>query len=295
MPTSGATGFNAGTKESWLRTMRSTIVHEVKHITSFGERIARNAAVFELPALEEGTARHVEEIWARQAIYTAAWKGDLTYQSTLYCDVRPTFPECTGAPFAVFRHFQTLYDFMTTPETQTPFGRTQTGDFNFYASMWSLVRWAVDNYATSESAFLSGMTQSATLAGMPNISAQTGRGTDDTLADWLLSLWLDNYPSFTPAAGLKLSIPTWNFRDIFAGMNSDFCASQQAFCRAYPLQPRQVTFGSAYTSGTINLRGGSGAFFELSGTQTGKQLIDIHAPGGAAPASTLRLAIVRVQ
>jgi len=290
--------------DEWMRGIRSTIIHEVKHITSFGERISRNAATFELAALEEGTARHSEEIWARQVVYNQPWKGDITYANSLFCDVRPQGqaggPQCVGKPFAVFRHFQTLYDFMVTPESFSPFGRVQQSDFNFYASMWSFVRWAVDNYATTESAFLSAMTQSTTLAGMPNISARTGRTGDDMLGDWLLSLYLDNLSGFTPAANMPVSIPTWNYRSIFAGMNSDFCnnnvpVNQRSFCRVYPLQPRPVAFGAAYASGSISVRGGSGAFFELSGTQSGKQLLDVHAPAGGAPSPNLKLAIARIQ
>ncbi|HJU90426.1 MAG TPA: IPT/TIG domain-containing protein [Gemmatimonadaceae bacterium] len=289
----------AGSKSQWFSTMRSTIIHEVKHITSFAERISRNALSFELAALEEGTARHSEELWARQVIYNQPWKGDITYANSLFCDVRTDgqqgATQCIGKPFAVFRHFQTLYTFLTSPETFTPMGRVASGDFNFYASMWSFVRWAIDNHAATEPAFLGGMTQSATLAGMPNIAAQTGRPVDEMLGDWALALFLDNYPGFTQAAGQKTSILTWNFRDQFAGMNTDFCAAQQLFCRVFPLEPRQVAFGANYTSGSVDVRGGSAAYFELSGTQTGKQLLHVRTPGGGDPAAVIRVAVARIQ
>jgi hypothetical protein len=290
------------TPEEWLRGIRSTIIHEVKHITSFGEHIAR-LNPFELPALEEGTARHSEEIWARQAIYSQPWKGDITYANSLFCDVRPQGQaggaQCVGKPFAVFRHFQTLYDYLVTPESFTPLGRVQQNDFNFYASMWSFVRWAADNYATTEPAFFGAITIAAQ-PGMPNLTARTGRTSDELLGDWLLSLYLDNLAGFTPAANMPVSIATWNSRSIFSGMNADFCnnnvpVNQRSFCRVYPLQPRPVAFGAAYASGPVNVRGGSGAYFEFSGAQTGKQLIDVHAPAGGAPSANLRLAIARIQ
>ena len=288
-----------GSKSQWFATMRSTIIHEVKHITSFAERISRNASSFELAAVEEGTARHSEELWARQKIYNQPWKGDITYANSLFCDVRTdgqdNSPQCLGKPFAVFRHFQTLYSFLTAPETFTPMGRVNNGDFNFYASMWSFVRWGIDHYAATEPGFLGGMTQSATLSGMPNIAAQTGRPVDEMLGDWALSLFLDNYPGFTPAAGQKLSILTWNFRDIFFEMNADFCLQQQLFCRVFPLEPRQVAFGAAYSSGTVDIRGGSAAYFEISGAQAGKQLIHVRSPGGGDPAAVIRVAVARVQ
>ena len=45
--------------------MRSLIVHEVKHIASFGAHIVNKANRFEESWLEEGMALVAEEVWAR--------------------------------------------------------------------------------------------------------------------------------------------------------------------------------------------------------------------------------------
>jgi uncharacterized protein YjdB len=76
-PTSAAAGYGSGTRESWRRQIRATIIHEVKHITSFAERFARNASFEEL-WLEEGLARHAEEQYAR-TLYGVPWERVLRF------------------------------------------------------------------------------------------------------------------------------------------------------------------------------------------------------------------------
>ncbi|MFL5581526.1 MAG: hypothetical protein ACJ8AO_14245, partial [Gemmatimonadaceae bacterium] len=57
----------------WDRGIRATLIHEVKHVTSNAERFARNAPTLEERWLEEGTAVHSEEIWARTQ-FGNTWK-----------------------------------------------------------------------------------------------------------------------------------------------------------------------------------------------------------------------------
>ena len=76
----GATGYATFTPESWYWSIRATFIHETKHVASYVARVVNGTGNFEVSWLEEGTARHAEEIWARQ-IYGAAWKGNARYGS----------------------------------------------------------------------------------------------------------------------------------------------------------------------------------------------------------------------
>ena len=93
-PTSTGTGFGTvGTPDYWYRTIRSTFIHESKHVASMAARVANGTGNQEESWLEEGTARHSEELWMRQAVDNVAWKANTGYGSAanpinVYCDVR---------------------------------------------------------------------------------------------------------------------------------------------------------------------------------------------------------------
>lgn len=291
VPTVAAAGFASGTRDSWYRSIRSVVMHEAKHITSFAEKISRSPAnnpVFEESWLEEGTAMHAEELWARP-IYGVALRGNATYRPTLYCDVRPTFPECAGRPYVMFDHFSYNYDYLETVENLTPLGAAQEGDATFYGSAWSLVRWAIDHYATTDAALLKPLTQEIGVTGVANLSERTGRSWPEMLADWTLASAVDDYPSFTPARA-QLALLSWNTREIYFNMSRDFATN---YPRPFPLVPR--TLAQTGTQDVPSVRGGTAAFFELDAPASSKTLLELRSAGGGPIPSTLGIAIVRVQ
>lgn len=109
------------------------------------------------------------------------------------------------------------------------------------------------------------------------------------LADWTMSLALDDLPGFTPSRAQGVS--SWNLRDVFAGMHRDF---PSAYARPHPLVAHAATFGAFSVQGTA-LRGGSGSVIQLTGGWAGPQILDLRLPGGGVPSTTLRLAVTRVQ
>ena len=287
VPTDSSAGYPSGllTRDKWRREMRSTLIHEAKHITSFAERLSRDAP-FEESWLEEGTAMHAEELWSRTG-YGSAWKGNTLYETSLYCDVRQTTAGCTNSPYVMLQHFTMLYDYLASVETLTPLGRATAGDYSFYGSAWAFVRWMIDHHATGDAAFLKPLTQ-ASVTGLENLSLRSGRPFAEMLADWSLAMAADDYPGVTPARR-ELSFPSWQTRDIFAAMNRDYTA----FTRPVPLATRPVRFGAF--SGALSLRGGTAAIFEMSGTQLATQLLELRTATGAAPPANTRIAILRVQ
>ena len=299
MPTSGAAGISAGTKDAWLRSIRSTIIHESKHLTAFGERFARNLDFEEL-WLEEGTARHAEEQYAR-GIYGVAWKGNTDYLHSVYCDVRPanpSAPQCAGRPVLMLRHFDALYQYLQGPEQYAMIGRVAPGDATFYATAWSMVRWAMDHYATTESAFLSAMVQGAQV-GVANLEARTGRSWEEMFGEWALTMYADDYPGVT-FANPRVRFPTWNLRDEFRGLCVDFgpCQNsgnvQNVYPLEYPLVPRPLSFGNF--ADTVNfLNAATFTMRSLNGTQLVPQLLEVRGIGVGDPPPQLRIAILRVQ
>ena len=305
MPTAVGTGYATFTPDSWYRTIRSTFIHESKHVASMSARVNNNAAFFEAAWLEEGGARMAEEMWAREAVYAPmAWKGNHGYGSAgdprnIYCDVRPFTAECltnTRAPVSILqRHFSSMYDAMFAQNARllSPFGATASDNASYwYALSWSLIRYAIDQYGTSDAAFLTALTNS-TSTGIDNLVARAGVSDSRLLGGWALSLAADDYPGLASPAGISQN-KTWNLRNIYQGFNTDF-SSGGSFTLPYPLVPTAVTFGSFNATTITTMRGGGMLWYEFSGTQTANQLLRLQSTSLGAPSPDLRLAIVRVQ
>jgi len=297
-PTVAGTGYASFTPDSWYWSIRATFIHETKHVASYVAHAANGYAFQEVSWLEEGLARHSEELWARGSIYNVGWKANTGYGSaaapgSLWCDYRQTTPACltnTRRPsLNVHRHFQGLYTFLASPTDHSPFGATSTGGSSFYASSWSLTRYAIDRYGASDAAFLTALTQAST-QGITNLAARAGVTPQQLQGGWALSLFADDYPGLaSPSADIQM--PTWNLRNIFAGMNSDFPGSFAAF----PLVPTALAFGSFAPLTQASISGGGVKYYTFSGTQSAAQLVKLTSTGGGSPSSNLRVAIARLQ
>lgn len=281
------------TRAGWYRLVRSTVVHEVKHLATFATRIRDFGESYEEPWLEEGLARQAEELWARVAAYNGLLqKTNATYAQTLFCDVRPTSAvQCAGKPWAMMRHFEKngLFDFLSDPEQHSPLGqKAGLPDGSFYGSTWALTRWLVDNGPTDEPTFFGALVHTE-LSGVTNLTSRSGKSWEDILGEWSLTLYLDDVPGFTPA-NPRLTFPSWNLRSIYGGLNTDFPVD---FAAPFPLIPHPLPFGD-FTFNLGKLSGGSFSLIRLSGAQTGRQLLQLLSPKGGDPSSKLRMAIIRI-
>jgi hypothetical protein len=293
--------YASGTPGDWYRRTRTVMMHEVKHIVSFAERLSRGqvpSAAFNTADrwLEESSAMLAEELWGR-TIFGYPAESNVTYQQSIYCEVRlnaATWPQCPQPykPLNIFDHFILLYDYLSGPESLSPIGPANTSDFTFYGSGWSFLRWVIDHHAASESGFVQAMTQEFVHPGVQNIEQRTGRLFADLVNEWSVALIMDDYPNFTPA-NPRHTMPSWHSRDIFAGMNTDF-SNQGFFTRPYPAQPRAVSFGS-FAVDVNSVRGGSMSVFEVSGTQNAQQLFEVSGLSGTNFPSDMRVNIIRVE
>ena len=243
VPTSTAAGYaSPETRDQWMRIMRSTIIHEVRHLTSFVERTARGLTM-EDASWEEGGARIAEEIFSR-SIYGTVPRATLTYAQTVACDIRylTTTPGCADRPLLMLRHFDGLYSYLSTPELYSPLGRTFSGEVAYYAAAWAFLRWAADHASVVESQFFRDFTANATI-GAANIEARTGRAWEESLGEWALAMYLDDMPGFATIA-TRVRFPSWNLTDIWAGLCADLgpCVDAsnpvQTYVRAPPIRRR---------------------------------------------------------
>jgi hypothetical protein len=285
------------TRDQWRRVIRSTVIHEVKHLAMIANRISNpSAQTFEESWLEEGMAQLSEELYSR-TITGATWRGDTGYGSAanpnnFWCEVRPSTASCADRPFIMTGHVAFLYDFLRDVENKTVLGGypSSSSDPSFYGSAWLLARFLLDSYGTNEATFLQALTTEPALTGTDNLEARTGVPYETFLAQYHIALHLDDDPAFTPTQPWQ-QIASWDLPAIYTGLNTDFGAA--TFVQS-PLLKHAVAFGT-FNSNIASLRGGSAAHFDLSGTQNGKEMIALESATGGAPDAGLRLAIIRVQ
>ena len=292
VPLTTGTFSDPDSKDNFLRRTRTVIIHEAKHLVAYAFRFQRANGVptqgdLEESWLEEASAMAAEELWAR-TVYGYAQRGNATYRASLYCEVRPSgWPECGPdvKPRAMFDHFGFLYEYQLEVERRSPLGQTASDDFSWYGSAWLLLRHSIDHSNLTEAEFLRTLTQEVSVHGVQNLQARTGRAFADMITDWTLAVALDDRPGFT-AARAQLTFPSWNFNDMYAGLFADF--GNQGIVQN-PLAVRNVAFGN-FAVNVGQLRGGSMAVFELAGTQSGRQLLELRT---TTPAN-LRLTFVRL-
>ena len=244
-----------------------------------------SGAPFEESWLEESTARVAEELYSRTFAAGGAWKGNVGYES-----VRCEVARCDSRPLMMWKHFSVLHQYYRGVDTLTPIGAAANGDFTFYASGWSLVRWAADQYAGNEGEWLKALVKGGANTGLANLAQRTGRPSGELLADWALANAVDDLAGFTPSRK-QLSFPSWNVSDVMSGL----ATSYPSLFVATPLRARAMSFG-AFALPVARLRSFSSSYFSFEGAQAGSQLIELRGEGGVVlPAGTLRVAVVRVE
>ena len=291
VPTSTALGyFDPGTRDSWLRQMRPTIVHEVKHIAAYANRTLSGLALEDL-AWEEGMARTAEELYARTFYNAAAARQNIGYAASIGCDVQyqSAAAPCKDRPDLMLRHFDALYGYLQEPASVTMLGPVFAQDFSYYASAWAVERWANDIFSTTESQFLKDWTTSVS-TGVLNLEARTGQPWEQSLGEWSLAMYTGAIPGFVPANS-HLRFPSWNLPDIWQGMHAGF---PQLYPSAIPFNPHVESYGN-FSVPVTGLPGGGFTILDLSGTQLSRQLIQVQSPTGGDPPPAIRIAIVRIQ
>ncbi|MCU0648979.1 MAG: Ig-like domain-containing protein [Gemmatimonadaceae bacterium] len=302
VPTNPAPNLaSSASPDGWVAFMSRTVVHEVKHIASTAQRVAVNAQFGEVSWLEEGTARHAEEVWARDSLHRLPWKGNIGWGSAsasgVFCDFNLADATCTTSDplrrpaWGMRRHFNELRPKLLEPWNWSPYGdgTGQSGSV-FYQTTWSLVRYAIDRYGASDAAFLGALNRSTT-NGITNLTAVAGVPMDRLLGEWGLALYTDDWPGLASNAA-AFAFATWNLRGIYGGLSNDPVWRTQ-YPVGMPLRGVPLPLG-AFTAVQRGVRGGAHAFFELSGTLDGPQLLSVTSLGGVDASPFTRLAVMRL-
>ena len=300
VPTSLAAGMAPGTVAQWRHEIRATLVHELKHVTSFAEHIVRGRPLEE-SWLEEATARHAEELYAR-SVYGVARASNAGFAATLACELRsgdPAYPACADAPRAMRPHVEALWDFLSSPTARSPLGPVAAGDFSFYGSGWALTRWLVDQEGLAEPVFFTALTTSGQ-SGVANLEGRTGRTWDELLPEWSLAMVTDDRVGLVPASP-RLRFPAWDLRSIYQGF-CDMLGSCIAppsvpspFTRAYPAQLLSLEAGPFSVEFAEIVPAGFAAIELVVTAATARQLLELRGSRGVALPAGVRLAIMRVQ
>lgn len=297
VPNPGGTGNGNWSVADWRHYVRGTLLHEFKHVVMFAERIARDAEYAEVSWLEEATAQQATELWARHRYGGKAQRADIRWSDGLICDyVRQGDSRCADAAEAIGHHMGFLYRHYASNESKSIIN---SSDNVIYGSSWSFARWVTDTYGgADEGAFLRSLVQQKDDRGIVNLQNRTGVTWAQMLGWWSLASASDNYPGGTitdPRARLQ----SWNTRDILATMSASLRYSDgtPAFPKPWPINMRAVSYGT-FPSGISNvfsLPGGGFAAWEISGTQSTKQVLALRATSGGAPPANVGMAIVRVK
>ncbi len=296
VPTSADAGMAPGTRERWRYEIRGTIAHELKHITSFAGRVVRTQPLEE-PWLEEATARHAEELFARARLGFSA-TGNTGY-NVLDCEVRVLTgaPDCLDTPRTMLPHFEGLWDFLSTPTARSPLGATSDGDVSFYGSGWSLTRWAIDHAGKAEERVLQELTSSGQ-SGISNLEGRVERPWDEILGRWALALIAESRSAATLDSTLQF--PSWNFGEVFAGLcaNAAGCGTsfgRMRFTRAQPVRLVVMNEPSFTIAISELVPGGFSAIEIAPGALGSRRLLRLRGANGDPLPSTARIAILRVE
>jgi hypothetical protein len=196
----------------------------------------------------------------------------------------------------MFPIYYYLYAYMQHVYAYSILGPSMQGDYAYRAAGWLLLRFIMDTFlagGVTEAAFLQSLILATHTSGIAAIEAVVGAPFFAIMADFVLSYYMDDLGLPNIA---RFSHPSWNIRDIFAGLNHEFSSS---FPVVHPMVAFSLAFG-AFGPHILSIHGGAVAMFYLAGTQAALQLLRLATPqadqsgtGGSLP-DGLGLSIIRL-
>jgi hypothetical protein len=277
----------------------SLISHEFTHIIQFGRRLENpDALAFQTSWELEGQAVLAEEVNGHAASgrsggqdygFEVAFSGasqnaepsDIAWYVGAFIDLAIFYGLNIDDNDQIFKT-------ANAPEQCSWLGRRSENNDGpclsgreVYGTSWSFLRWVTDHFAATTPGGAQGVNRAfidGTVGGFANIVDVTATPIHQMLAQWSAALWLDGRE-----IGMenRLTMPSWDLFDIFAGL------IQQAH-----LQPRSRGFG-AFTD-NVSVRGGSTAYFTISGTRPATY-VRFRRQGGAQLPNGMQVWVVRTR
>jgi hypothetical protein len=287
----------------WKKELRATAAHETKHITAIASRILNNSPSLDDIWLEEGLAQVSSEIWMRQFNH-AGWKSHAGFDQTVDCEIylggpAPCNPNSDKPYSLLLTHLPFTFEYLHG--TSEGLGKDTPAN---YGAGWTIARWATDQYASDEAAFIKSLINEPALTGLDNLQAHTGQPIPLLLTYWNLATAIYTTPTYV-AADPRITLPSFNLADIFwVAQTGLVCGADRHRCGlftdsgdpAFPVQPITLASGSI-SQAVAGVRGTGAAFLLLTAGSNGIQALQLGSPSGAplSASSALRVGIIRVR
>ena len=276
VPAPATSQCSAANRTQTLLRLKPTLIHELQHMISFNQHVLVRSGNIEETWLNEGLSHYSEEL-AGRLIPNEECAGSSSCRS-LYTS----------------GNLLDAYDFMEDTEAHhLVFPDNSNGTLEERGAVWLFTSWLTDQFKTDPNGHnvSRGLVQTSQV-GATNVAGVTGTAFATLVAEWMLAIYLDDLPGFTPQSS-RLAYSRWGFRQIF---ENNCCTPNAAFELAFPFSPVNTT-GSANFQRTGTLRGGSGRHFEASVGSDGLDILVARSIGGGLldAALTGRVGIVRIQ
>lgn len=268
----GAFGIQVS-RERAIRNARSVSAHEIEHLLSAQQRmVKRDGWVDDLEAAWLGEAlAHLAEEVAGLAV------GELELRTDLDHDRATADRELFEAFF--FNNFARGGLFMGAPgETLPLLGRDPGGleSLKMRGFGWLLARWLGDHFGPSGSGGpVAGSREERLFRELSSGGPDAAQGIDNVLravgsVHGSSPTWGELLADFAPmlavdddVAGLaaRLTLPTWDLRDVYRGLHQGSRGGNEPFTEAYPLQI--VVSGIRSVAFDFDVNASGGVYFEV--------------------------------
>jgi hypothetical protein len=296
----GAFGAKVG-REQMLKYLPFNIAHEFVHIIQFSHRIfvdpratqpviKDNVTMLQLWEAE-GQATLAEEVTGHRLLGNTTGRN---YGFNVY-DYNGPSGMWYDQGFAALRY----YNGWTSKTTRAPNAPEQCGwleppganytepciapQLNRYGVGWLMLRWLSDVYGPAypggEKAMQHALIDRET-SGYDDVSGLAGVPVDSLLAMFAAMQYVDDRIS---GADPRLTLASWNSVEILS----------QAYGESGQLAPRERRFGP-FTD-AVSVRGGSTAYFRISGAGRAGTAFRVRDPNGAPLPPHMRVWVVRLQ
>jgi hypothetical protein len=267
------------------------IAHEVTHVIQFGRRLNYPGATAPQSQWEaEGQATLAQEVVGHD-IEGNSPGNDYTFATIAGGALGESIDWYSGA----FIDLALYYGYLPSgshaanaPEQCAWLARVSgtpcISDRAVYGVPWSFLRWLSDQFGPGFAGGEKGL-QRALIdnkhSGYDTIQEVAGVRVDTLLAQWAAALYTDNLAGIDNP---RLRFTSWNLPDIFSHLPSEA-----------RLAPRTRTFQSF--SDVVGVRGGSTAYFTISGSSAPATAIKLRDASGQAisPGGPMQLWVVRLQ
>jgi hypothetical protein len=278
-----------------LATSLQLLPHELTHVLQHGRQLLRPGGVLAAPEWElEGQARLAEEVVGHHVT-------GLSPGQNYGFEVVVNSPRMTDVDWYVgsFVDLLIYYGLVppdhraeNAPEQCSWLGMDREGNDGpcasnnslVYGVSWSFLRWLSDQFGPGfpggEQALHRALVDNSH-AGFAAIEDVVHAPIDSLLAQWAAALYVDDR---VPGAAARLTLPSWNLFDI---------ETKTRFRELGRLLPRERPF--APFADQVSVRGGSTAYFRVSGAGRAATALRAQGAGGGPLPPHMRLWVVRLQ